>query len=135
MQVFRRERGTCQICWSTTAEGDFELTGGATGAAGLFVLTLFENFDFEFFCLFFWADPSSSVCKWILFAGQAFIKGYCCSYNTDCGKTATGFDCALIPSPSKLADGASLSIAFEGFCGGELSTIANSMDAKTVCCK
>jgi len=96
----RRERGTCQICWSTTAEGDFELTGGMTGATG-----------------------------------KAFIKGYCCSYNTDCGKTATGFDCALIPSPSKLADGASLSIAFEGFCGGELSTIANSIDAKTVCSK
>ena len=75
------------------------------------------------------------VCKCIIFAGKAFIKGYCCSYNTDCGKTATGFDCALIPSPSKLADGASLAIAFEGFCGGELSTIANSIDAKTVCCK
>ena len=36
IQVFRRERGTCQICWSTTAEGDFELTGGKTGATGLF---------------------------------------------------------------------------------------------------
>ena len=35
-QVFRRERGICQICWSTTAEGDFELTGGMTGATGLF---------------------------------------------------------------------------------------------------
>ena len=83
----------------------------------------------------FWVNQKAVICKWILFAGKAFIKGYCCSYNTDCGKTATGFDCALIPSPSKLADGASLSIAFEGFCGGELSTIANSIDAKTVCCK
>ena len=51
IQVFRRERGTCQICWSTTAEGDFELTGGMTGATGLFVLTLFANFNFEIFCL------------------------------------------------------------------------------------
>ena len=32
----RRERGYCQICWSTTAEGDFELTGGNTGSAGQF---------------------------------------------------------------------------------------------------
>ena len=82
----------------------------------------------------FWVNQKAVICKWILFAGMAFIKGYCCSYNTDCGKTATGFDCALIPSPSK-TDGASLSIAHEGFCGGELSTIASSIDAKTVCCK
>ena len=57
IQVFRRERGTCQICWSTTAEGDFELTGGMTGATGLFVclfvLALFENFNFEILCCFF----------------------------------------------------------------------------------
>ena len=33
--IFRRERGTCQICWATTAEGDFELTGGMTAATGL----------------------------------------------------------------------------------------------------
>ena len=33
----RRERGYCQICWSTTAEGDFELSGGKTAAAGLFL--------------------------------------------------------------------------------------------------
>ena len=69
-----------------------------------------------------------------IISGTAFIKGYCCSYNTDCGKTATGFDCAIIPSPSK-TDGSSLAIAFEGFCGGELSTIASSIVAKTVCCK
>ena len=30
----RRERGYCQICWSATADGDFELTGGKTGATG-----------------------------------------------------------------------------------------------------
>merc|ERR1711971_183224 len=95
----RRERGYCQICWSTTAEGDFEVSSGKTAAAG-----------------------------------TAFIKGYCCSYNTDCGKTATGFDCAIIPSPSKTG-GTSLAIAFEGFCGGELSTIASSIVAKTVCSK
>ena len=69
-----------------------------------------------------------------IISGTAFIKGYCCSYNTDCGKTATGYDCAIIPSPSKTG-GTSLAIAFEGFCGGELSTIASSIVAKTVCCK
>ena len=31
----RRERGFCQICWATTAEGDFETSGGNTGAAGV----------------------------------------------------------------------------------------------------
>ena len=87
------------------------------------------------FVQMFWVNQKAVIWKWILFAGKAFIKGYCCSYNTDCGKTATGFDCALIPSPSKEADGASLAIAFEGFCGGELSTIASSVIAKTVCCK
>ena len=30
----RRERNTCQICWATTAEGDFEVSGGLTGNAG-----------------------------------------------------------------------------------------------------
>ena len=30
----RRERGTCQICWATTAEGDFEVSTAMTGAAG-----------------------------------------------------------------------------------------------------
>ena len=67
-------------------------------------------------------------------SGTAFIKGYCCSYNTAYDKTATGFDCAIIPSPSKTG-GTSLAIAYEGFCGGELSTIASSIVAKTVCCK
>ena len=66
--------------------------------------------------------------------GKAFIKGFCCNYGTGCAKTATGFDCAIIPSPSK-TNGDALAIAYEGFCGGELSTIANSIDAKTVCCK
>ena len=32
--IFRRERGFCQICWSTTANGDFELSGENTYAAG-----------------------------------------------------------------------------------------------------
>merc|ERR1739844_580657 len=70
----------------------------------------------------------------LLIIGAAFIKGYCCSYNTAYDKTATGFDCAIIPSPSKTG-GTSLAIAFEGFCGGELSTIAASVIAKTVCSK
>ena len=34
LNVFRRERGFCKICWSTTAEGDFETTGNLTGADG-----------------------------------------------------------------------------------------------------
>ncbi|TRY80718.1 hypothetical protein TCAL_15428 [Tigriopus californicus] len=28
----RREANKCRICWTTTAEGDFELTGAMTGA-------------------------------------------------------------------------------------------------------
>ena len=32
--LIRRERNICEICWATTAEGDFELTGALTGAAG-----------------------------------------------------------------------------------------------------
>ena len=31
----RRERDTCQICWATTAEGDFEVSDDTTGAAGM----------------------------------------------------------------------------------------------------
>ncbi len=30
----RRERGICQICWTPTADGDFEVSGGMTGATG-----------------------------------------------------------------------------------------------------
>ena len=30
----RRERNICEICWATTAEGDFELTGSKTGPTG-----------------------------------------------------------------------------------------------------
>lgn len=97
----RRERGYCQICWSTTAEGDFELSSAMTGATG---------------------------------TAQIAAGMKCCTYGTLCDKTATGFDCALIPSPSNTA-GTSLSIAFGGFCGGELSTIAASVIAKTVCSK
>merc|ERR1711976_50925 len=94
----RRERGTCRICWSTTAEGDFELTTGMVGSTGTAKL------------------PS---------------KG-CCGYGTDCANTATGFDCAIIPSPSN-TKGTELATAFEGICGGELSTEDASADAKTVC--
>ena len=69
------------------------------------------------------------------FQGTAKLpsKG-CCGYGTDCGNTATGFDCAIIPSPSN-TKGTELAIAFEGICGGELSTEDASADAKTVCCK
>ncbi|XP_059097889.1 uncharacterized protein LOC131892134 [Tigriopus californicus] len=35
----RREANKCRICWTTTAEGDFELTGAMTGANGLIKLT------------------------------------------------------------------------------------------------
>jgi hypothetical protein len=30
----RQERGVCQICWTITADGDFELSGVLLGAAG-----------------------------------------------------------------------------------------------------
>merc|ERR1711971_124357 len=92
----RRERGTCQICWSTTAEGDFEVSSGMTGATGTVAL-----------------------------------KSACCSYGTACTKT-TGFDCAIIPSPSKTG-GTSLVAGFWGICGGELGTEDGVDAAASVC--
>ena len=94
----RRERNTCQICWATTAEGDFETSSGMTGATGL-----------------------------------ALAKAHCCSYGTAFSKTATGYDCAKIPAPSKAA-GTSFPAGAYGFCGGELGT-AGAIVAATVCCK
>ena len=36
----RRERNICEICWSTTAEGDFETSSSKTGPSGE---TLIQN--------------------------------------------------------------------------------------------
>ena len=75
------------------------------------------------------------TCKLILFAGKPLNipAKKCCSYGTDCSKTATGLDCAIIPSPSKTG-GAEFHTGFQGFCGGELGTAAGT-DAATICCK
>ena len=51
IRVFRRERGICQICWSTTAEGDFELTSSMTGASGLFWTQFFMILGQIFLCI------------------------------------------------------------------------------------
>ena len=66
--------------------------------------------------------------------GKAFLKPFCCSYGSKFTKTATGFDCAKIPSPSK-TNGDSLAGGANGFCGGELGNTDDSIDTKTVCCK
>ena len=75
------------------------------------------------------------TCKLILFAGMPYnvAEKKCCSYGTACDKTETGFDCAIIPSPSKTG-GTEFFTGFQGFCGGELGTAAGT-DAKTICCK
>ena len=71
--------------------------------------------------------------------GTAKIKTYCCSYGSKLTKTATGYDCALIPNAlttkgaSKGAKGTFL--GNYGFCGGELGTEHGSIAAKTICCK
>ena len=58
----------------------------------------------------------------------------CCGYGTKFENTF-GADCAVIPSPSKAADGASLSMFFDGFCGAELGSIGDGIVAATICCK
>ena len=58
---------------------------------------------------------------------------YCCSYGTKYTKTATGYDCAIIPGPLKTG-GTTFKTGAYGFCGGELGT-AGTIVAATVCCK
>ena len=73
-------------------------------------------------------------------SGTIKNKTYCCSYGSKYTKTATGYDCAIIPSPlttkgaSKGAKGTYMG-AFGGFCGGELGTEHSSIAAATICCK
>ena len=57
----------------------------------------------------------------------------CCNYGTAFAQTATGYDCAKIPIPTKKTDSASLPNHAYGFCGGEFGT-AGSIAAATVCC-
>ena len=89
---------------------------------------------FSYYACFSYDRRRCFAAENVFITGKAFLKGYCCSYKSDCGKTATGFDCAIIPSPSN-DKGTALAIAYEGFCGGELSTANDEMMAKTVCCK
>ena len=65
---------------------------------------------------------------------MAFAKGFCCNYGSKYDKTATGFDCAIIPNPSKMTDGVTLVAGNDGFCGGKLGS-ASGANSKTVCCK
>ena len=62
------------------------------------------------------------------------MKQVCCGYGAKHANTK-GYDCAIIPAPSKADTGAALMNAWNGFCGGELGTIADSIVTKTICCK
>ena len=64
----------------------------------------------------------------------AFVKGQCCNYGSKYDKTATGYDCAIIPSPSKFADSIALHKGNDGFCGGQFASMDGTA-ALTVCCK
>ncbi len=116
----RRERSICQICWTPTADGDFELTGGNTGAAGKSPSYIETKIKLD-------------VC--IIITGAVFIKRFCCSYGTDFAQGATGYDCLKLPGASKATDGASLNAAAYGICGGEFGSIDAGTAAQTVCCK
>ena len=62
----------------------------------------------------------------------------CCGYGADAANTATGYDCAMIPSAQKATSKGSDLLpngAAYGFCGGELGTIDDNVAAATVCCK
>ena len=72
--------------------------------------------------------------------GTVIMTSKCCGYGTDAGDTTKGFDCAIIPGASKKATSGGLAQtlpggAANGFCGGELGTIADSIAAATVCCE
>ena len=75
--------------------------------------------------------------------GNGFATRQCCGYSQNGAKVAerskgtNGYDCVMIPGASKQADkGALISGAVNGFCGGELASIAaGSVIAATICCK
>ena len=76
------------------------------------------------------------------FSGVAKFNSHCCGYGTKATNTATGYDCALIPSathgPSiatKSGKSSSKVNGAYGFCGGELGTASASIVAKTICCE
>ena len=67
-------------------------------------------------------------------AGTGKFEFGCCNYGTMFSKTATGYDCAKIPIPTKEADSATLKNHAYGFCGGEFGT-DGTIAAGSVCCK
>ena len=77
---------------------------------------------------------SSMFCQ----TGTVKMASGCCGYGAGLtGKTATGFDCAIIPGASKFTSMASvltMGIAY-GFCGGEFGTSSGATAAATVCCE
>ena len=77
--------------------------------------------------------PSKQFHFHLCISGVGFQKAFCCSYGSAYTKTATGYDCALIPGPLKNG-GTTFPNGAYGFCGGELGT-AGSIAAATVCCK
>ena len=70
-----------------------------------------------------------------LLPGTVKLGTGCCGYGKSAtGKTATGYDCAVIPQASNTAGVIQTALA-NGICGGRLGLTAGSTTAKTVCCK
>lgn len=57
----------------------------------------------------------------------------CCNIGTKLSKVTNGYDCLIIPAPSKTGS-TTLVAGQDGFCGGNLGTAAGTT-AKTICCK
>ena len=71
----------------------------------------------------------------VIAAGTVKFTSKCCGYGTKLTDTAVGYDCAMIPSAMAIGGKLLKSGAAYGFCGGELGSIAGSINAATVCCK
>jgi hypothetical protein len=68
-------------------------------------------------------------------SGTVKLGTGCCGYGPAAsGKTATGYDCAVIPQASSSLGAIKTALA-NGICGGRLGLTAASTTAKTVCCQ